>query len=49
MAAGERAADRAERAGDQHPLQQQVGADIEAAAPEAPGEAAEHERGQDDA
>ena len=48
MSAGERASDRTEAAGQQHPVQHQVGTDIESAAPEAPGEAAEHERGEHD-
>ena len=48
MPAGDRAAQRAEDAGDQHPLQQQVRADVDATLPEAPGEAADDDGADDE-
>src|SRR3546814_11012676 len=44
MPAGDRATQRAEAAGPQYPVQHQVGADVRATVPEAPGETAEHEQ-----
>src|SRR3546814_7436643 len=48
MPAGDRATQRAEAAGPQYPVQHQVGADVRATVPEAPGETAEHEQRQRD-
>src|SRR3546814_19985210 len=48
MPAGDRATQRAEAAGPQYPVQHQVGADVRATVPEAPGETAEHEPRQRD-
>ena len=47
MPARGEATDRAQRAGDQHPVQHQVRADFETAAPEAPRESTDHEERQD--